>query len=374
MSAHEVKGWCPGALRPMRSGDGLVVRVRPFGGRLRRAQADGIATLAAAHGNGLLDLSSRGNLQIRGVTDTSLPHLIEGLRAMGLIDPSEEVESRRNILVTPFWAPGDGTEGLVSALTDALSTPDAPALPGKFGFAIDTQRSPALQNASADIRLERDAQGGLILVAEGMLTGKPVTQQTAVAEAMALADWFTRAGGGARRMSALIATGTVPKGHDTPRQAGNAAPVPGPVPAGVLVGFAFGQMRVETLAGLAKHGSLRLTPWRLLLVENARDLPDIDGVLIDPADPLLRITACTGAPRCEQALQETRALGRALAPHLGAGATLHISGCTKGCAHPRPAPLTLTGQARGFALIHNGTAADTPIRTGLAPDELKDHI
>ena len=38
MSAAAIKGWCPGALRPMQSGDGLVVRVRPFGGRL---EADG---------------------------------------------------------------------------------------------------------------------------------------------------------------------------------------------------------------------------------------------------------------------------------------------------------------------------------------------
>ena len=29
MSAPQVKGWCPGAHRPMMSGDGLVVRIRP---------------------------------------------------------------------------------------------------------------------------------------------------------------------------------------------------------------------------------------------------------------------------------------------------------------------------------------------------------
>ena len=29
MSAPVIQGWCPGALRPMMSGDGLVVRVRP---------------------------------------------------------------------------------------------------------------------------------------------------------------------------------------------------------------------------------------------------------------------------------------------------------------------------------------------------------
>jgi precorrin-3B synthase len=34
-----VKGWCPGALRPMLSGDGLVVRVRAYGGGLTQDQA-----------------------------------------------------------------------------------------------------------------------------------------------------------------------------------------------------------------------------------------------------------------------------------------------------------------------------------------------
>lgn len=65
MSAVAIKGWCPGALRPMLSGDGLVVRVRPHGGRLAATQAAGIAELAARHGNGLIDVTSRANLQVR---------------------------------------------------------------------------------------------------------------------------------------------------------------------------------------------------------------------------------------------------------------------------------------------------------------------
>ncbi|MEO6855833.1 MAG: hypothetical protein ABI410_07150, partial [Rhodoferax sp.] len=63
----QTQGWCPGALRPMLSGDGLVVRVRPYAGRLTPAQAAGIAALARQHGNGMLDLTSRANLQLRGV-------------------------------------------------------------------------------------------------------------------------------------------------------------------------------------------------------------------------------------------------------------------------------------------------------------------
>lgn len=373
-TGHEVKGWCPGALRPMMSGDGLVVRVRPFGGRLRRAQADGIASLAAAHGNGFLDVSSRGNIQIRGVTQEKHAALIEGLRAMGLIDATPEIESRRNILVAPFWQPGDETELITAELTERLAAPTAPAIPGKFGFAVDCGRSPVLQAASADIRLELDAGGGLILVADGMNTGRPVTQENAAQEALSLAHWFVDHAGEMTRMKALVAQGITPEGAFVPRQQGTYTPAPGYTPNGAIVGLAFGQLRVETLSTLAKHGGLRLTPWRLILVESARQLPKINGVITDPADPFLRITACTGAPRCTQALGKTRSIGKALAPHLGDIAMLHISGCTKGCAHPRPAPLTLTAQAEGFALIRDGKAGDEPTLSRLSSDDLKDHL
>ncbi len=379
MSEHEIKSpelkeCCPGALRPMMSGDGLVVRVRPYNGRLRRAQADGIASLAAAHGNGILDLSSCGNIQIRGVQDETYRGLIEGLRAMGLVDETPEIEGRRNILVMPFWQPGDDTETLAAELTQALAEDTLPDLPGKIGFAVDTGRKPVLQDASADIRLECDAGGGLILVADGLDAGKPVSTQTAVDDALKLARWFADHRGTATRMKALIAAGTTPDGYFVPRQKSGFKPAPGSTPNGVLLGLAFGQMTVETLSSLAKHGGLRLTPWRLILVESARQLPQIDDVISDPEHPLLRISACTGAPRCVQGLGETYRLGRILAPHLGVAQTLHISGCSKGCAHPCPAPLTLTASTGGYDVIKDGTAADTPQQTGLSPSELKDAL
>ncbi len=66
-------GWCPGALRPMPSRDGLIVRVKPRGATLSPAQAIGIAAAASTFGNGALDLTSHANLQIRGASDASLP-------------------------------------------------------------------------------------------------------------------------------------------------------------------------------------------------------------------------------------------------------------------------------------------------------------
>jgi len=364
-----IQGWCPGALRPMASGDGLVVRVRPRGGRLTSEQAAKIAQLAAVHGNGLIDLSSRANVQLRGVTESSHATLIDGLRTLGLIDASAEAEGRRNIVVTPFWHDGDGTQNLAAELTAALAAPDAPQLPGKFGFVLDTASAPVLRDVSADIWLET-GPNGLLLCAQGAAFGKPVKPETAVAEAIALAHWFMNQGGvtaGRGRMAALLKRVALPPEHTEPRAAALPQPVVGPVSAGSLVAFEFGQMRAETLAALAKSGPLRVTPWRMLLVEGA--LPHIPGLITDATDPLLRVIACTGAPGCVQALQPTRALARALAPYVPQGAVLHVSGCAKGCAHPTPVQ-TLTATAQGFDLIHHGTAAAAPDTIGLSAETL----
>ena len=83
MSAPEVKGWCPGAYKPMQSGDGLVVRVRPMAAQISAAQATGLAQAAQAHGNGFIDLTNRANLQIRGVSTDSYPALMADLDSMG---------------------------------------------------------------------------------------------------------------------------------------------------------------------------------------------------------------------------------------------------------------------------------------------------
>lgn len=366
MSAPDVKapiiqGWCPGALRPMMSGDGLVVRVRPHGGRLTQAQAAGIADLAEAHGNGLLDLSSRANLQIRGVTEASHPALIDGLRALAQLDDSTEAETRRNILTTPFWQVGDAAPQIAAALEAALAASDAPHTPAKFGYAIDTGAAPVLRAASADIRFERGANG-LILRADGMETGQPVTLDNAAQKAVALARWFVETGGcpnGRGRMAAHIARSARPDQATEPMaQAGSATFTPGPTPQGYLLGPAFGQLSAASLRALASLGNLRATPWRLLLVEALSHDPGLPDLISAPDDQLLRVIACTGAPGCPQALGPTRALARALAPHVPKGETLHVSGCAKGCAMPQAAPRVLVATPDGYGLLHNARASD----------------
>ena len=370
MSRFLVQGWCPGALRPMLSGDGLVVRIRPDLGRLTPAQARGIADAARAFGNGQIDLSARGNVQLRGVSDATHPALIEALTALGLIDPDAEAEQRRNILVTPFA----DAETLALAAQMQVALAQMPALPGKFGFAVDTGPAPVLSGIAADIRAERAADGQLILRCEGAALGAPVTD-LAVA-AVALAQWFVAAGGvseGRGRMAALIARGAVPPGA----LAGRLAPAPAAAPPGpglraegALLGFAFGRMQAETLAALAALGPLRVTPWRMLLVQGLRQLPDLLDVIRAAGDPIRRVEACSGAPACLQGLAPVRDLARRLAPQVPPGKRLHVSGCAKGCAHPGRADITLVATAAGFDLIRNGTAAAQPDLRGLPADAI----
>jgi precorrin-3B synthase len=370
MTAWEIKGWCPGALRPMQSGDGLVVRIRPPLGRLSPRQAQAIAKAAETHGNGIIDLSARANLQLRGVTEASHPRLIDDLRAQGLIDPDIETESLRNLIVTPFR--DVETTTLAATLTAALAR--MPKLPGKFGFALDTGPRPVLTQTSADIRVEQNADGRLILRPDGHALGQPVTDLAT--DAIAMAAWFTANGGvtnGRGRMAALIARGVIPPGCTFASAEPLPNPAPGLNPDGALVALAFGQMRADTLNALAALGhEIRPTPWRMLLLVGATTLPNIPGLITDPSDPILRITACTGAPACPQALGDTRHLACQLAPHLTATQTLHISGCAKGCAHPVAAETTLTATGQGYALIRNGTASDTPSLAGLTPKAIED--
>lgn len=373
MTAWEIKGWCPGALRPMQSGDGLVVRIRPPLGRLTPQQAQAIAQASETHGNGIIDLSARANLQLRGVTKASHGPLIEDLDAHGLIDPDIETETLRNLIVTPFR--DAETITLAASLTAALTK--MPRLPGKFGFALDTGPRPVLTTASADIRVERAADGRLVLRPEGHPLGLPVSDLAT--EAIAMADWFIANGGvtnGRGRMAALVARGLVPPGCTLAPADPTPTPGPGLHRDGALVALAFGQMHAGTLHALAAVSQeIRPTPWRMLLLVGATTLPAIPGLITDPADPILRITACTGAPGCPQALGDTRQLARSLAALLPCGQTnLHLSGCAKGCAHPAPADLTLTATGEGYDLIPNGTASDTPSLTGLTPQAVKDHL
>lgn len=168
-----IRGACPGAMSPMESGDGLIVRVRPRAGALAVSAVKAIAAAAAHFGNGHIDLTRRANLQIRGVRPATLAGLQASLDTLGLLDANPRAEAVRNILVSPL-AGCDPSEvvdvrPMARKLEGLLATHEALwRLPPKFAFAVDGGGALGLAGERADIRLNAVARHGRAAVAIGI--------------------------------------------------------------------------------------------------------------------------------------------------------------------------------------------------------------
>lgn len=363
--SFEVKGWCPGAHRPMLSGDGYVVRVRPRLAELSLDQALGLCAAATRYGAGLIDVTNRANLQIRGVAADDWPALMAELGALGLLDPDEATETRRNIVTAPIWAEGGDTHRLTLDLIARLA--DFPDLPPKMGFAVDAGPGPVLGSVSTDFRIERAGNRGLILRPEGRAAGIALPPGAEIDTLIRLAEWFVETGGRASGRMARHAA-ALPDWTGPLLAPAAARPVlrPGAHALGAVHGCAFGQVAAADLAAALTASvarALRVTPWRALLLLDAAPGPQ-PGLIWNPDAPELRADACPGAPFCPQASVETRPLARALAPHVAG--RLHVSGCAKGCARPGAADVVLTGESGAWGIAMNATAGDVPQEQGLA--------
>lgn len=350
----------------MLSGDGLIVRVRPRLARLTAAQIRVLAEGALAYGTGLIDLTNRANLQLRGINLAETEPLLLRLAAADLLDVDAEAEGRRNVLCAPDWEDGDDTHSLTLELNRRLA--ELPLLPAKFSFVIDAGQTLALATEPADLRIERGRSGGLILRAGRSARGAVVSAGDAVGALIALAHWVMSTGSTGR--IAHLQTLSDPPGWARPEElpANSAArPVPGRVSRGLYVGFAFGRIPAQSLLALPPV-AVRLTPWRLVLLEGVSQVPAVAGAIVDACDRLLAVDACPGAPDCAAASVPTRDIAASL--RLPAGKSLHVSGCTKGCARAKPAEVTLVGREGRFDVVTNGCAWDMPVLRGLLPENI----
>lgn len=364
-----VKGWCPGAFRPMIAADGLVVRIRPRLARLSVSEAMGLCDLAERFGHGYLDLTNRANVQIRGVAERDYDALIQSLSAIGLLDVDPALEERRNILMTPFGQDGDASHRIAQELLARLG--ELPELTAKVGYAVDCGVAPVLTTSSADIRIERGLHG-LILRADGSAKGHLVSEADAIDALLEMANWLAaRITPARRRMVRVLAEVPLPpKWCNTRSLAPAAPPRIGAQQGGALIGAAFGHVDAAALRQLIAQRSLpaiRITPWRMLYLEGG-SMPDTPAFVTDPDDPLMRVDACPGAPFCTSASVETRDLARALAPHMGG--TLHVSGCAKGCARRSSADVTLVGRDGRFDIVRGGGVEDSPEQIGQSPEDI----
>lgn len=337
------KGWCPTARRPMASGDGLLLRPHLRHGQLPADLARHLAMLAVQYGNGQLDLTQRGNLQLRGIRPEHYDAMLAALEARGIADAPAAA-----ILTSPLagldsscadglWAMADAVELL---LRDVV-------LPVKFLCLLDG-------GGVWPLHLPAD------------LHCRPPFDAAAIA-------------------AAIQHCATQPRRRLPPAPA---VAAPGYLAACHVLALAppYGSLDTAMLNCLADlseqygNGQIRLAPWRLILlpglapdaVPAACRAAQAAGFITDAADPRRMIQACPGAPHCASGLGDTRQLAARLAPHLPQdGGITHIAGCAKGCAHGGPAARVIVAQARHSYGLGFDSAADAalPYNT-LQPDQL----
>ena len=134
---------CPGVLRLAEAADGFLARVRLPGGLVSADQMRALSALAGDLGDGRVELTSRGNVQLRAIAADTADSLTDGLWRAGLL-PSLSHDQVRNVLASPLAGlDGGGPDltGVVRALDAALcARPRLAELSGRFLFALDDGR------------------------------------------------------------------------------------------------------------------------------------------------------------------------------------------------------------------------------------------
>ncbi|MEU9790306.1 nitrite reductase [Streptomyces sparsogenes] len=319
---------CPGALRLHPADDGALARVRVPAGFLTARQALVLALAAEELGDGRLDLTSRGNLQLRGLDAGCGADLAARLRAAGLL-PSDRYDRVRNIVASPL----SGLDGVGHADApawarglDALLREDRPArsgfaelagLSGRFLFAFDDGRGDVAA-LGADVTLIAEPDGGAVLRLGPAGAGGPAGASAAAgAPATAGAPTAGAAGDpGAANRPALTADPALREGRaegdDTPGRArpsrrpgpseeyGAGSPGPGDGAAGVELRVrAEDAPRAAALAAVAFLDAVRESgtrAWRVrdLLARHAVTADRLARRLAEAGIPATPVTPAAG--------------------------------------------------------------------------------
>ncbi len=405
------KGWCPNLYEPMKAADGLLVRIKPPSAKLSATAARRLAQAAGQFGNGAIELTSRANLQVRGLSAEGVAPFAEEIVAAGIADRNPAIERRRAVIHPPLADEDPAAARHASTIATAIETVLAgderfARLPAKFAVAVDGGGILPLGETGADLRVIC-AHGRSLIAPAGAPLAAEVTEGDVIEAVVRLAEAFldlsNRCASQPRRMRALVSDiGCAP--FFATAGLYNLAPVsplPSPRTIGWLaysaysegmqggfgLGLMFGAMTASLLAVLADlaeeygDGTLRLTPWRALVLPGIveHDAPALReraarlGVIVEPDDPRRAVIACPGRPGCAAASVDARA-DAALLSNLILPSILHVSGCSKGCAHPGAAPVTLVGEDGRYGLIRNGRPGDMPMLRGLTMREAIDAL
>lgn len=307
---------CPGVVRVHDAVDGGLVRVRVPGGYLTGAQVTALGSASRSFGDGNLDLTSRGNVQLRGLRAGTAEALADALAAAGLL-PSVTHDTARNVVASPMH----DLAAIVAEIDEGIQSLDP--LPGRFLLGVGGRD---VLSVRPDLALVDDR-----LVVDGRDAG-PGT----VAALLEAAAHFLAIRGSAWRVREIT--------WDRPLGV--------PVPPGAPVALGRHGDRVVALPPLGRltaamlerlsAGPVQVTPWRTVVVPLSTDVTDL---VTDPASPWVGVSACAGLA-CASSLADVRADARAaLAP---GPRPLHWAGCERQCGAPAGAAVR-TATLEGYA-------------------------
>ncbi|UTI64108.1 hypothetical protein NBH00_22565 [Paraconexibacter antarcticus] len=406
---------CPGVLRLHAAADGALARVRVPGGRLTADGLEAIGTLATAHGNGLVEVTSRAGVQVRGLAESGATTAADLLFAAGLL-PSPEHDRVRNLLAPPLGprhprALAGVDAGALAAALDAGLCADArlAELPGRFLFAVE-DGSRTLGRHRADVALV--ALAGPKPLLRLYLAGAPTTLLTPVADGPAVALRAAHAfldlleggaaaeasGGRAWRIADLpdgtarvatalggAMTGGAPLAAVRPLGVGRTEQADGRVALTVLTPL--GRIDAAALAPLAALARARAAGDVRLATDRTLTLVDVDaaaagdvagalgelGLVTVAGSGWAGLTACAGAGACVSALLDVRAAAsERAAVRRPPDPAEHWAACERGCGTPAgPAVVVHARAGGGLTVTGAGAPGTEPLPFAGLPEALR---
>jgi sulfite reductase beta subunit-like hemoprotein len=315
----------------------MLARVRLPGGRIEALGLDGFAD-AAELGNGLIELTSRAGIQIRGLSPQIAGRCAEVLSTAGLL-PSSTHDRVRNILASPLAGRHPcslaETDELVADLDRGLCADDAlAALSGRFLFAVDD--GAGLVGHPADVTLIATGPNRFRVADAEVSRERAVELALRVARGLLPQRFFgppaRQAGGSARRLD----LGAL-------RQTDGLVALTAMPPLARL-----DSVTLRALAGVLRenHTDLRISIRKTLTLVDLPLSGEADmlsrleslGLIVDPDSGWVGLTACAGKGACASARFDVRAAATERAAARGSGAPPeHWSGCERNCGRPADA-------------------------------------
>ena len=355
---------CPGALQVHQAADGAMARIRLPGGMITAAQLATLADVSTRLGSGTLELTARGNVQVRGITEVEA--VGDAIAAAGLL-PSATHERVRNIVASPLSGrAGERVDvrDRVGELDAAIcAEPGLAELGGRFWFSLDDGRGD-VSGLGADAGVHWFDDGCALLLA-GRDTGVRLAVSEVADALVGVALRFLEIRGKAWRVSELADPGDLIPGAELSAQPFppvTTAPVgwipqtDGRVTLGAAVPLGVLPARVaEYLAAI--EAPLVITPWRSVLVcDLMEEVAEVSvrvlaplGLVFDENSPWLTVSACTGSPGCAHSAADVRA-DAALALETHSGVHRHFVGCDRACGSP-PTGQVLVATGDGYRAV-----------------------